>query len=249
MRRGIGISSWGAPAWECPPCPTLETKRSGRRELRAEGIRWQLVHLSARRERLPLTFMNRAELGQPAAVRVREKRRGHAGTGREVERKGTRPRSVTAGAETWPRSPDRGDDAGPARRPTSSITRRTAAGACCQGRMKSSPREARLLFSTNTRHSGSGDSRSGRGAADPRPFPHSAVLRSHTRTFGLPPWSGRISPVPGPAWPSNFVCSSHCLYSRLIFPGLFVKKANFSLQSTNSSLKPSLKQRKSDLPK
>lgn len=167
----------------------------------------------------------------------------------EVERKGTRPRSVTAGAETWPRSPDRGDDAGPARRPTSSITRRTAAGACCQGRMKSSPREARLLFSTNTRHSGSGDSRSGRGAADPRPFPHSAVLRSHTRTFGLPPWSGRISPVPGPAWPSNFVCSSHCLYSRLIFPGLFVKKANFSLQSTNSSLKPSLKQRKSDLPK
>lgn len=126
----------------------------------------------------PLTFMNRAELGQPAAVRAREKRRGHAGTGREAERKGIGPRSVTAGAETCPRSPDHGDGTGPARRPTSSITRRTAAGACCQGRMKSSPREARILFNTNMRHSGRGDSRSGRGAADPRSFPHSAVLCS-----------------------------------------------------------------------
>lgn len=178
MCRGIGISPWGASAWECPPCPTLETKRSRRRELRAKGIQWQLVHLSEWRERLPLTFMNRAELGQPAAVRAREKRRGHAETGREVERKRTLPWSVTAGAQTWPRSPDRGDGAGPARRPTSSITRRTAAGACCQGRMKSSPREERILSSTNMRHSGRGDSRSGRGAADPRPFPHSPVLLS-----------------------------------------------------------------------
>lgn len=80
MRRGMGISPWGASAWECPPCPAVETKRSGRRELRAEGIQRQLVHLSARRERLPLTFMSRAELGQPAAG-AREKRRGHAGAG------------------------------------------------------------------------------------------------------------------------------------------------------------------------
>lgn len=107
LRRGIGISPWGASASECPPCPVLETKRSGRRELRAEGIQWQLVHLSARRERLSLTFMSRAELGQPAAAGAREKRQGQAGAGGEVEPEGARPRSVTSGAETRPRRPGR----------------------------------------------------------------------------------------------------------------------------------------------
>lgn len=57
---GLGMSS----------LPCARNKEPGRRGLRAEGIQWHLVHLSARQERLPLTFMSRAEPGQPAAAGV-----------------------------------------------------------------------------------------------------------------------------------------------------------------------------------
>lgn len=161
MSRRTGISPWGASAWECPPCPTLETKRSGRRELGAEGIQWQLVHLSARRERLPLTFMSRAELGQPAALGAREKRRGHAGTAGEVERKGTRP---------GPSLPMPGSGRGRRWPSPETHLQHPSANSSCRGRMKSSPREAGTHFRTNTRGSGPGESRCGSRAADLCPF-------------------------------------------------------------------------------
>lgn len=120
MRHGGGSSPWGAPSWECPLCPVLETKRPGRRKLRAEGIQWHLVHLSARRERLPLTFSSRAEPGQPAAVAAG----GRAGVGGEAERMGAVRELAPApvpDAESRPRRPGPGDACAPARRPTSSI--------------------------------------------------------------------------------------------------------------------------------
>lgn len=210
MRRGIGISPWGASAWECPPCPAVETKRSGRRELRAEGIQRQFGAPVSAARAAPPDLYEQGRAGTARGGGEGEETRTRWGGG-EVERKGARPRPVTPGAETRPRRPGRGDNAAPARRPTSSIPRRRAAGACCRGRMKSSPREAWILLIINMKRSGQGDSRSGRGAANPRPFLHSAGL---FRTFGLPRWGGRLSPVPGPAWPLNFVCSSPCLTLR-----------------------------------
>lgn len=131
--------------------------------------------------------------------------------------------------------------AGPARRPTSSISRRAAAGACCQGRMKSSPREVWILVITIMRQ-GQGGSRSGRGAADPRPFPHSTGLCSALPNLGAAAMEWPTEPRP----PSCLALEFRLLLSQPFSPvdisGVVCNKCTFlvamSKQPAQTSCKP-----------
>lgn len=151
-------------------------------------------------------------------------RRGHAGAGREVEREGARPRSVTPGAETRPHRPDRRDDAGPARRPTSIIPRLTAAGACCQGRMKSSPREAfNCNYEARARRLQVWE-RGGRPA--PVPALHSALLGA-PEPSGCRDGEAGLAPSPAPAPVLEFRLLPSLSYSSVGIFGVAGSKCTF----------------------
>jgi len=170
-----------------PASPQARSKAAGEGEgLGAAGAQRQLVHLSARPGPLPPAFPSGAEPGQPAA-----------GAGGGGASEGAAESELAPGpARREPAPPPRS-----ARRPTSSIPRRRAAGACCPERAESAPGEAWVFLITGSKPSGQGEPRPREGGGSPAPL--SALRRAR---FGAPRALG-----PPTAQPPSSICSSPCL--------------------------------------